>query len=109
MRSPGCCPTFCCSSAGAYADAGEDFPLLEASRHEVPPCTIPLPHEIPVPHASRLPSYKRDHASAIEVRSEVFRSRRAGEIRQDGRPRTYGLTHSYTWHVATMEGHLKTG
>jgi len=54
-------------------------------------------------------SHKRDHASATDVRSEVFRSRRAGEIRQDGRPRTYGLTHSYTWHVATMEGHLKTG
>jgi hypothetical protein len=109
IRSPGCCPIFCCSSAGEYDDAGEDFPLLEASRYDVPSCTIPLPHEIPVPHASRPPSHKRDHARSIDVRSEVFRSRRAGEIRQDDWPRTYGLTHSYTWHVATMERHIKKG
>src|SRR5262245_62075648 len=109
IRSPGCYPIFCCSSAGECDDAGEDFPLLEASRHDVPSCTISLPHDIPIPHASRLPPHKRDHASAIDVRSEVCWSRHASEIRQDHWPRTYGLTHSYTWPVATMAGHLKKG
>jgi hypothetical protein len=36
-------------------ETGDDFPLLDASRPEVPPRTVPLPHDIPVPHTRRIP------------------------------------------------------
>jgi hypothetical protein len=80
-------------------DAGDDFPLLDASRADVPPCAMPHPHDIPEPHAWRLPSDTSDHASSIDVRSEMCRSRRAGEIRQDDRTSNlaYASRRSVAW------------
>jgi hypothetical protein len=79
-------PVSVAATAQEHADdAGDDFPLLDDSCVDVPPCALPRPHDIPEPHAWQLPSDTRDHASAIDVRSEMCRSRRAGEIRQDDR------------------------
>lgn len=80
------CPISVAAMAQENADdAGDDFPLLDASRANLPPCDMPRPHDIPAPHAWRLPSDTRDHESSSDVRSEMCRSRRTGEIRQDDR------------------------
>ena len=66
-------------------DAGDGFPLLDASCHDVPLSTILLSRGIPAPHAWRIPSDTRDHASPIGGRSEMRGSRQAGELRLDDR------------------------